>query len=165
LIKVYSFRQLRRVKFSSFPAPHRRNNARKSQPRNRRREIFTHGVEETARENVSASKKIACDAEKSRKLGRNSTARKDKYYCNIKYLSVGWGARIRTWEWRNQNPLPYHLATPHWRRAAAGMGAAAQQRARGPYWHDRLRSISSTTFPAKDHRRCFATASRQLPPR
>ena len=26
--------------------------------------------------------------------------------------STGWGARIRTWEWRNQNPLPYHLATP-----------------------------------------------------
>jgi hypothetical protein len=26
---------------------------------------------------------------------------------------VGWGARIRTWEWRNQNPLPYRLATPH----------------------------------------------------
>ena len=25
---------------------------------------------------------------------------------------VGWGARIRTWVWRNQNPLPYHLATP-----------------------------------------------------
>jgi hypothetical protein len=24
----------------------------------------------------------------------------------------GWGARTRTWEWRNQNPLPYHLATP-----------------------------------------------------
>ena len=29
---------------------------------------------------------------------------------NAKY--TGWGARIRTWEWRNQNPLPYHLATP-----------------------------------------------------
>jgi hypothetical protein len=27
--------------------------------------------------------------------------------------ALGWGARIRTWEWRNQNPLPYHLATPH----------------------------------------------------
>ena len=27
-------------------------------------------------------------------------------------ISGGWGARIRTWEWRNQNPLPYHLATP-----------------------------------------------------
>ena len=26
--------------------------------------------------------------------------------------NFGWGARIRTWEWRNQNPLPYHLATP-----------------------------------------------------
>jgi hypothetical protein len=25
---------------------------------------------------------------------------------------VGWGARIRTWECRNQNPVPYHLATP-----------------------------------------------------
>ena len=25
---------------------------------------------------------------------------------------VGWGARIRTWEWRYQKPLPYHLATP-----------------------------------------------------
>src|SRR5262249_19417333 len=32
----------------------------------------------------------------------------------------GWGARIRTWEWRNQNPLPYHLATPQqYRRVAA----------------------------------------------
>ena len=27
--------------------------------------------------------------------------------------SAGWGGRIRTSEWRNQNPLPYHLATPH----------------------------------------------------
>ena len=27
-------------------------------------------------------------------------------------LVRGWGARIRTWEWRNQNPLPYRLATP-----------------------------------------------------
>ncbi len=25
---------------------------------------------------------------------------------------AGWGGRIRTSEWRNQNPLPYHLATP-----------------------------------------------------
>src|SRR5271166_5649460 len=34
---------------------------------------------------------------------------------------LGWGARNRTWEWRNQNPLPYRLATPQ------------HQRARGPY--------------------------------
>src|SRR5262249_8544177 len=33
--------------------------------------------------------------------------------------ATGWGARIRTWEWRNQNPLPYHLATPHRARHAA----------------------------------------------
>ena len=25
---------------------------------------------------------------------------------------IGWGGRIRTCEWRDQNPLPYHLATP-----------------------------------------------------
>ena len=30
---------------------------------------------------------------------------------------VGWGGRIRTCEWRNQNPLPYHLATPQQRCA------------------------------------------------
>jgi hypothetical protein len=41
---------------------------------------------------------------------------------------AGWGARIRTWEWRNQNPLPYHLATPQqmhifaWRKAADHSG-------------------------------------------
>jgi hypothetical protein len=29
-----------------------------------------------------------------------------------------WGARIRTWEWRIQSPLPYHLATPQWFRFA-----------------------------------------------
>src|ERR1700734_620170 len=25
----------------------------------------------------------------------------------------GWDGWIRTTEWRDQNPLPYHLATPH----------------------------------------------------
>ena len=33
---------------------------------------------------------------------------------------VGWGARTRTWEWRNQNPLPYHLATPQFRNRPLG---------------------------------------------
>ena len=28
------------------------------------------------------------------------------------HATAGWGARIRTWEWRHQKPLPYHLATP-----------------------------------------------------
>ncbi len=32
---------------------------------------------------------------------------KKEYFLNI------WGGRIRTSEWRDQNPLPYHLATSH----------------------------------------------------
>src|SRR4051794_6900089 len=32
--------------------------------------------------------------------------------CPTETTVGGWGARTRTWEWRNQNPLPYHLATP-----------------------------------------------------
>ncbi len=34
-------------------------------------------------------------------------------------LLAGWGGRIRTSVWRNQNPLPYHLATPQFRVAEA----------------------------------------------
>ena len=29
------------------------------------------------------------------------------------YLDYGWGGRIRTYGTRDQNPMPYHLATPH----------------------------------------------------
>ena len=36
---------------------------------------------------------------------------------------VGWGGRIRTSEWRDQNPLPYHLATPQ-----LSIGDPGQQR-------------------------------------
>ena len=33
--------------------------------------------------------------------------------CPVREEEVaGWGGRIRTSVWRNQNPLPYHLATP-----------------------------------------------------
>src|SRR5438552_4074264 len=38
----------------------------------------------------------------------------------------GWGARIRTWEWRNQNPLPYRLATPHRRARDRGRTIATR---------------------------------------
>jgi hypothetical protein len=40
---------------------------------------------------------------------------------------LGWGGRIRTSVWRNQNPLPYHLATP---QCAIGWPPAAAQGAR-----------------------------------
>jgi hypothetical protein len=62
---------------------------------------------------VSATNGLARDTKKSRQLAPNLPHQNDKNYCNINYLNAGWGARIRTWEWRNQNPLPYHLATPH----------------------------------------------------
>src|SRR4029453_16857805 len=41
---------------------------------------------------------------------------------NRRELRFGWGARIRTWEWRYQKPLPYHLATPQ--RASIESSAA-----------------------------------------
>jgi hypothetical protein len=55
----------------------------------------------------------------------------------------GWGGRTRTSEWRNQNPLPYRLATPQWggcidrsipprkrARVAAGFELAGPRRCR-----------------------------------
>jgi hypothetical protein len=41
------------------------------------------------------------------------------------FRKVGWGGRIRTYEWRDQNPLPYHLATPQHRKTQARMNACA----------------------------------------
>ena len=43
---------------------------------------------------------------------------------------TGWGARIRTWEWRNQNPLPYHLATPQ--QVPESRGQLPSRAAAGP---------------------------------
>src|SRR5262249_49171815 len=43
---------------------------------------------------------------------------------------VGWGGRIRTSEWRDQNPLPYHLATPQYLTTSAPPQASAATRAR-----------------------------------
>jgi hypothetical protein len=37
----------------------------------------------------------------------------------------GWGGRIRTSAWGNQNPLPYHLATPQSCLESGGTGLAA----------------------------------------
>jgi hypothetical protein len=60
----------------------------------------------------------------------------------------GWGGRIRTSAWGNQNPLPYHLATPQSCLESGGTGLAADsfwqrrsiegvepfQPARAPFW-------------------------------
>ncbi len=42
--------------------------------------------------------------------------------------SGGWGARIRTWEWRYQKPLPYRLATPQSALPSRARRSRAQQR-------------------------------------
>ena len=36
---------------------------------------------------------------------------------------IGWGGRDRTYECRNQNPVPYHLATPQRNMNADGVNA------------------------------------------
>jgi hypothetical protein len=41
---------------------------------------------------------------------------------NICERQCGWGGRIRTSAWWNQNPLPYHLATPQ--QAGSGSGGS-----------------------------------------
>lgn len=50
----------------------------------------------------------------------------------------GWDARVRTWEWRNQNPLPYHLATSHHAVWKTGARATAErhhnQSSQGRQW-------------------------------
>ena len=39
--------------------------------------------------------------------------------------TAGWGGRDRTSEWRNQNPLPYRLATPHQADRMCALAGAA----------------------------------------
>src|ERR1700761_5444378 len=59
---------------------------------------------------------------------------------------AGWGGRIRTSEWRNQNPLPYHLATPQ-----SGIGAVGPPRAG--------RTITADPFPINDRPAVGAAAA------
>jgi hypothetical protein len=63
---------------------------------------------------------------------RNAARISDALKFDIETGLGGWGARIRTWEWRNQNPLPYHLATPQYRRIGAGRLGRLRNIATGP---------------------------------
>ena len=51
-------------------------------------------------------------AAKSRTVGLNSESQRPE---SRRLFLPGWGAGIRTPEWRYQKPLPYHLATPQCR--------------------------------------------------
>src|SRR3954454_1267122 len=66
-------------------------------------------------------------------------------------LGAGWGGRDRTSEWRNQNPLPYRLATPQ--QATNGTAeelVTADSLQSQPVYRER-RGIS-TAWRAKYHR-------------
>ena len=74
---------------------------------------------------------------------------------------TGWGGRIRTSEWRDQNPLPYHLATPqHLSARGKACGRASYSRvslaarARGVMHGRHVQAPRHITAPAiRDPRR------------
>jgi len=82
--------------------------AKKSTTKCRRRDFVVTGDERT-RTFVSA----ACGSKKCPPVGGKKP--KVKNYCEINMLA-GWGARIRTWEWRNQKSAASKLVIAHpWR--------------------------------------------------
>src|ERR1700726_4415906 len=63
---------------------------------------------------------------------------------------AGWGGRIRTSEWRDQNPLPYHLATPqHFKAQSTQSAPRTQQLVHGRS----IQTTSNVTRPAIRHAR------------
>jgi hypothetical protein len=61
---------------------------------------------------------------KSRTVGLNSESQRQR---GQRQKSPGWGAGIRTPEWRYQKPLPYHLATPQCRERAESYAIRARK--------------------------------------
>ncbi len=59
-------------------------------------------------------------SKRAQKLGQEHSC----FHNKLSALSPGWGGRDRTSEWRNQNPLPYRLATPQ----QSGPGHGIDQR-------------------------------------
>ncbi len=58
-------------------------------------------------------------------------------------VKIGWDGRVRTSEWRNQNPLPYHLATSQCRRRTGAEAPAERhhnQSRLGGQWHVAMRA-------------------------
>ena len=71
-------------------------------------EINNTGLELPAN-SIIAERLKAMSASSRQPVGRVASAL-------VETVKNGWGARIRTWECRDQNPVPYHLATPQNRR-------------------------------------------------
>src|SRR6185312_1604489 len=58
-------------------------------------------------------------------------------------VKIGWDGRVRTSEWGNQNPLPYHLATSQcrWRTGAEAPAERHHNQSRlGGQWHVAMRA-------------------------
>ena len=82
------------------------------------RERPSHRCGRVPRDAGNGPKPVASTRNRGRVLEFIPIRRPDSGSAN-RYL-LGWGARNRTWEWRNQNPLPYRLATPHGQIALPG---------------------------------------------
>jgi hypothetical protein len=63
--------------------------------------------------------------------------------------NVGWGGRIRTSEWRNQNPLPYHLATPQYRSGAPRIAVASDHINEHPHKAAKIAVLHLAVTPAE----------------
>ena len=101
---------------------------------------------EIARDTVFATNRFEHEIGKPRKFATKQAHWNDNNICTIKYLITGWGGRIRTSAWRNQNPLPYRLATPQCRflsQAAAGGGRTIKRggTGRNRCWRDNIAAI------------------------
>ena len=79
-------------------------------------------------------------------MRRKFRLEKGRFHSKINALASGWGGRDRTSEWRNQNPLPYRLATP-------------QQVTDGPA-ENRATADSPQVLPVYRERRGISTAWR-----
>jgi hypothetical protein len=63
---------------------------------------------------VRSTKRSSAPLRRERNRGGNggSSSGNDRLQGRLDTGALGWGGRIRTSAWRNQNPLPYRLATP-----------------------------------------------------
>src|SRR5688572_10619092 len=74
-------------------------------------------------------------------------------------LLNGWGGRIRTSEWRDQNPLPYHLATPQ-RPNSSSSGDSSSPRATKARHTSGTRAATRSASAAREN---FANTQEPVP--
>jgi hypothetical protein len=88
---------------SAFAAPKGAPLQQKSKPRNGAREIFAGKRAAITRTIRLRSNWTRLNAQNMRQIGQIRGGSDNKNNHNINILDVGWGARIRTREWRNHS--------------------------------------------------------------